>query len=530
MLHEADYVIVGAGTAGCVLANRLTDDPRTRVVLVEAGGANRHPLSRIPAGFLRLLDHPKLSWQLRTEPEAATGDRAILFPRGKGLGGSSAINGLLYVRPLAGDLDHWAQLGNRGWSFADTLAYFRRSESWEGGGDEWRGGEGPLRIARLLDPPELCEAIIAAGVAQGLAYRDDANAPSDASTIFLYQQTRKGRLRASAATAFLQPALRRPNLRVLAQSHVRRVLLEGHRAVGVEIERGGRTETVRAARETVLAGGVIGSPHVLQLSGIGDPDDLAPLGIPVAHALPGVGKNFQDHYVVRLTYRIKDIATINERVRGLGMLRELAAFALRGRGVLTYSAALVGAYVQTSLRSSGPDVQYVIAPASFRAGVLGALEAEGGLSCGCWQMRPLSRGSVTARSADPRVPPRIRPGFLKEQADCDAVVAGLRFGRKLVHSDPLGRYVAAETLPGKEAESDAALLDYARRNGSTVYHAVGTCRMGDDAGAVVDSELRVRGLDALRVIDGSIMPAITSTNTNATVLMIAEKGADLLRA
>jgi choline dehydrogenase len=522
-----DYVIVGAGSAGCVLANRLTEDPRTRVLLVEAGGTDRHPLIHVPAGFLRLLDHPRLTWGLRTEPDPDTADRAILFPRGKGLGGSSSINGLLHVRGQPEDYDHWARLGNRGWSFADVLPYFRKSESWEGD-DPWRGRDGPISVRRLTERPPLCEAIIAAGRDLGLPYLDDINGPSQAG-IGYYQQTRQGRWRASAARAYLAPALKRPNLAVLLGAHVRRIRFEGRRAVGIEYDRDGRIGTATAAREVILAAGVVGSPHLLQLSGVGAPEALKSAGIGVTHALPGVGQNLQDHYVVRLCYRVSKPVTLNERARGLPLAREMAKFAFRGTGILTYSAALVGAFVRTRAESATPDVQYVFAPGSFKGGRLGELDDFPGLTCGCWQMRPESRGSVEAKSPDPREAPAIRPRYLSDAADREAIVAGLEFARRLCAAPALAPFRDAEVVPGPAVNSADELLDYARRNGSTVYHAVGTCQMGIHARAVVDDRLRVRGLGGLRVIDASVMPTITSTNTNATTIMIAEKGADLVR-
>jgi len=525
---KADYVITGAGSAGCVLANRLSEDPRARVLLIEAGGRDWNPYIHIPAGFMKLLDHSSLTWGYHAEPDPGTAGRAILYPRGRVLGGSSSINGLIYVRGQPEDFDHWAQLGNRGWSWDDVLPYFKKAENWEGEASEWRGKGGPLYTSRMTDIPPLCRAAIEAGQQIGLEYRDDVNALPHGG-IGYCQQTRGGRRRASAARTYLRPAMKRPNLQVVTKALVHRILFDGKRAVGVEFARGGAVERAEADREVILSAGAVNSPHILQLSGIGAPEHLTRIGIPVHHALPGVGQNLQDHYIARISYPVKGAATINERSHGVALASEILRYLVTGKGMLTYSASLAAASVKVLEESATPDVQCSIAPGSFKDGQIGALDDFPGITAGAWQMRPLSRGYVEARSADPREAPAINPRYLSDQTDRRALVGGLRFIRRLFAAPALARYCGTEILPGPAVATDDELLDYARQKGSTVYHATCTCKMGGDQMAVVDDQLRVHGLDRLRVIDASVMPTVTSTNTNAPTIMIAERGAELIR-
>src|SRR6478609_2312038 len=529
---QADYVIVGAGSAGCVLANRLTEDAGTRVVLIEAGRRDWNPLIHIPAGFMKLLDHPTLTWGFKAEADPGTNGRAIPYPRGRVLGGSSSINGLIYIRGQPEDFDHWAQLGNRGWGWDDVLPYFKQAERWQGEHSELHGSAGFLTTSPMGERPAACQAIIEAAQELGLEYREDVNhLPQGAGpSIGWCQQTRGGRRRASAAQTYLKPAAKRGNLQVVTNALVHRLTFTGNRATGIVLSRSGRVEIVDAAREVILAAGAIGSPHLLQLSGIGRPEDLAKAGIQLRHALPGVGHNFQDHYIARMSAEVQGIETLNERGRGLPFARELWRYALKGGGMLTFSASLCAASAKVLEESATPDVQIVFAPASYKPGLIRQLDDVPGITGGPFQMRPLSRGYVVARSPDPHDQPAINPRYLAEDADRRAIVGGLKFVRQLFAAPALAKYVVREKIPGPDVQSDEELLDYARQNGGTVYHASCSCMMGDHAMAVVDSELRVHGIEGLRVIDASVMPSVTSTNTNAPTIMIAEKGAALIRA
>jgi choline dehydrogenase len=529
---QADYVIVGAGSAGCVLANRLSEDPATRVVLIEAGGKDTNPLIHIPAGYVKLLDHKTLTWGFVAEPDPGVNNRAVLYPRGKVLGGSSSINGMIYVRGQPEDFDHWGQLGNRGWSWDGVLPYFKRAENWEGGEDDFHGTGGPLLTSRTSDKPALCQKLIEAGTEIGLEYHEDVNhLPNGAGpNIGWVQQTRRGRRRQSAARTYLRPALRRPNVQVITDALVHRVVLDGKRAVGVEFERGGRIERADALAEVILAGGAIGSPHILQLSGVGDPDHLGRIGVPPAHALPGVGKNLQDHFLARVTAEVTGIPTANEKSRGMPFVGELMRYVFSGTGLLTYAASLVAASVKVLEESATPDVQILLANASFAPGPIRRLDDKPGMTGGMWQMRPLSTGYVEAKSSDPHQAPAINPRYLSHETDRRAAIAGLRAVRKLFAAPALAPYLVGEILPGRDVQSDDELLHYLRQTGSTVFHATCTCKMGRDPMAVVDDELRVHGLDGLRVVDASAMPAVTSTNTNAPTIMIAEKGAAMIKA
>ncbi len=530
-MQQFDYVIIGAGSAGCVLANRLSEDPKVSVLLLEAGPKDSNPMIHLPAGFARTLKDPKVNWLYETEPEPGTNNRPIVWPRGKVLGGSSSINGLLYVRGQRQDYDRWAQLGNRGWAWDDVEPYFRKSVDHAESG-ELHGTGGPLAVSAAPDRHPVSDAFIAAGEQLGIPRRDDLNG-LDQEGIGYYHMTARNGLRVSAAKAFLKPIRSRRNLTIETDALAFRILLEGTRADGVAYSRNGRQCYGRAGREVLLCGGTVNSPQLLQLSGIGPASLLREHGIEVVADLPGVGENLQDHYVVGCAYRCTQPVTVNELSRGLSLAREAVKWVVSRRGLLAMSAAHIGAFVKTRPELDSPDVQFHILPASMTQNIASGkldLDPFPGMTCAPCQLRPESRGSIRIKSPLPTVHPAIRANYLSARLDQETVVESLKIARRIFNAAPLDPYRGAELEPGADVQSNDELLAFARERGNTIYHPAGTCKMGSDPMAVVDAQLRVHGVQNLRVIDASIMPNLVSGNTNAPVIMIAEKAADMIRA
>ena len=524
-----DYVIVGAGSAGCVLANRLTEDPTVSVALIEAGGRDRNPWIHIPAGYYRNVFNPAVTWQYGSGPEPHLDGRTVNWPRGRVLGGSSSINGLLYVRGQSQDFEIWRQLGSVGWGWSDVLPYFKRAEDQERGADDLHGAGGPLGVSDVrMSRRELCDAFIDACEAAGIPRTQDFNGPEQEGSGY-YQLTNRNGRRCSTAVAYLKPVRARPNLHLVTGALVEGVELAGKRATGLRFRRDGRSEIISARREVILAAGAIGSPQILQLSGIGPGAVLQAAGAPVRHELPGVGENLQDHLQVRFIYECTGRGSLNDVWHSNWLrLRAGLEYALTRRGILTIGAGVAGAFARSRPEVDLPDVQFHFMPLSADRPGQG-LHGFTGITLSVCQLRPESRGTIAIRSADPAAHPSIVSNYLAAETDRRVLLDGMTLTRRVVGEPAFARHVVREHLPGLQANSDEALMAYARGYATTVFHPCGTAKMGSDAKAVVDARLRVHGVAGLRVVDASIMPTLTSGNTNAPTIMIGEKAADMIR-
>ncbi|MGA9011802.1 MAG: GMC family oxidoreductase N-terminal domain-containing protein [Acetobacteraceae bacterium] len=524
-----DYIVVGAGSAGSVLANRLSANPRHKVLVLEAGRES-HPWSRIPVGFARLINNPAANWLYSSEPDEGTGQRRIPIPRGKLLGGSSSINGMVFVRGQSQDYDQWAQLGNRGWSYREVLPIFRDMESYQGTGDEeYRGRNGPLKVSENFETGPLYDALIKAAGEVGIAYTKDYNGAKQ-DGIGMTQMTIRGGRRMSTAVCYLNPARTRPNLTIEPHAHTECLLLEAKRCIGVRYTVNGQQREARAAKEVVVSAGSINSPQLLELSGIGNPDVLQALGIEVSHALKGVGENLRDHYSPRMKWTVPASLgmTYNDKARGLGMVQQALKYALTHKGLLGLPASPVRAYVRTRAGLDAPDAAISWIP--FLSDPNFRLAKQSGVTAIMNILRSESTGSIHVTSKSPRTPPAVRFNFMTAQLDRDVTLEAMRITRRIMTAPAMQGIATDEIAPGVNIQSDDELLDWIRKNAETTYHPVGTCKMGSDPMAVVDDQLRVHGMQGLRVADASIMPTLTSGNTNAPSIMIGEKASRMILA
>ncbi|MEM8972518.1 MAG: GMC family oxidoreductase N-terminal domain-containing protein [Pseudomonadota bacterium] len=533
MADAFDYIIVGAGSAGCILANRLSEDGKHTVCLLEAGPPDWNPFIHIPAGFIKTLTNPKVNWLYEAEPSHWTNGRRTPVPRGKTLGGSSSVNGHIYNRGQRLDFDTWAQRGNIGWGYADVLPYFKRCETKIGDGDDtYRGRDGNLTVAPMNYHHPLCDTFMDGAAELGIPRNPDYNGAVQEGISYVQRTAHKGR-RVSTATAFLNPAKKRANLNVITNAHATRITLDGKRATGVEFAKGGRKGSMQrltANKEVIVSGGAINSPQLLQLSGIGPTSLLQQRGIEVCHDLAGVGENLRDHFAPRLSARVKGIETLNELSSGPRLVGEIAKYFVGAKSILNLSATMVYGFWHSDPATRSNDLQFIFTPASYKEGRHGVLDDHPGFTMAAWQHRPQSKGWVHARSSDPFQAPEIQPNYLDDEGDRRVTIEAMKLARNLMHTEAMRPYFDGEVYPGEELQTDDELLEGARRWGNTTYHVMGTCRMGPatDPTSVVDDQLRVRGLDGLRVIDASIMPTMLSANLNAAAMMIGEKGSDLI--
>ncbi|MGH8758317.1 MAG: GMC family oxidoreductase [Burkholderiales bacterium] len=526
-LGPFDYIIVGAGSAGCVLANRLSADDSVRVCLVEAGDSDWYPWIHVPIGYFYTINNPRTDWCYVAEPDANLSNRAIKYPRGRVLGGSSSINAMVYIRGQAADFDGWAAQGNTGWDWNSVLPYFKKSEDHFQGPSKAHGVGGEIRVEGLRASWEVLDAFCDAAVECGIPRTADFNT-GDNEGVGYFQVTQRNGVRMSTARAFLKPARKRSNLTVLTNTQVLRVTVQDKVATGLVVKRRGQEMVLTSKREVILSAGAVGSPQILMLSGIGDANDLQTHGIDSVQHLPGVGRNLQDHIAIRTMLRIKDTVTLNQQASSLfGRMKMGLDYIFRRRGPLTIPPALVNAFVRSDPTQPTPDLQFVCYPITYDK--LGdPPHAFPGFTAGVCVLHPESRGSIRLKSADPLMPPAIHLNFLDTENDRRVAVAGLRALRKVCNSQAMQRFSPVEFLPGHEIQDDATLLNGIQKMAGTIFHPVGTCKMGSDAESVVDARLRVHGIKGLRVVDASIMPKIISGNTNATAIMIGEKASDMI--